>query len=818
MLSSRFRLTVPRFLLVGLLLGLLCPAAHAQLGDNLGSGAPLDLSGELDALDSDLPLGQPGAGGGLEEVSFETFLVPPSDDEPALLVVRAQMATGWHVYSITQPDGGPTPTQIVVAENPQVEVGEFSTEDRPKIRDLSEEIPAWEGIPIEEHYGTVTWTAPMKTAEGVELQNVDIQGDLKGQVCHDTQGCIPFSLHDTSFTASLGTDEQIASIRPPAPQNVGEYVTPGGNPTVRGHMEPRIVAPGETAQLKITIEPEPKWHVYLQEDQVNPDAAYRPTIIALTSTSGLKPSRPVADTPLITKDDLQYHEGATTWTIDLPIPADAAPGEYKIEGQLGYQVCAQSCLMPRGVQFRGMLEVGPQISAGSSPLRFDESGYGVAMRALETRVAWSGGESGDKTILESTGSANWAALPLMIGFSLLGGLILNLMPCVLPVIGLKILSFAEQGGQSRGQIFTLNLWYAFGLLSVFIALASLAVFLNLGWGEQFTSTWFNVAMCALVFAMALSFLGVWELPIPGFVGGEAAGKLESQEGIGGAFFKGVLTTVLATPCSGPFLGPVFGFTLKQPWIVTYIIFGSIGLGMALPYLIIGAFPALVKFLPKPGAWMNTFKQLMGFVLLGTVVFLFSFMNKDYLVATFALLVGIWLACWWIGRTPLTANFQQKATAWAGGLATALLVGAFAFNMLVPRETKIPWQPYSPEALAQAQAKGKTVMVDFTADWCLTCKTNLKFAINTDDVHRKVEQNDVVPLLADWTDGSQEIKDQLAELNSKSIPVLAIYPAGRPGEVIVLRDLLTEGQVLEALEKAGPSQTEAAPMTAMKPPT
>ena len=748
-------------------------------------------------------------------LELESFIVPATKKEPALVVIRAKMPTGWHVYSLTQKPGGTAERVISLQEPKQTADGAqqfelldgFRPEEKPEI---STKEDAWGDLPIEEHYGQVTWVAPIKFAQGVDPAKVTIKGELKdGQVCHDKEGCLQFGFAlQPKFTAKIATDEQIVSVRPEPPAVAGEYEDVGSDVVIRGHIEPEVVAPGGTAKLKLTIETKDGWHVYQRHDEII--KAYSPTIIPLATTSGLHPRTPKADTEIISREELRYQDGTTTWTIDFPIP-ETAEGEYKISGYLGYLTCSDSsCKTPSAVKFRGVIEVGKETVTGNVPLGFDDASYGQAKQALATRVAWSDPERAE--------AINYAELPLMIVFSLLGGLILNLMPCVLPVIGLKILSFAEQAGQSRAKVFALNLSYSLGLMSVFIALATMAVVLNLGWGEQFTSTWFNVAMCALVFAMALSFLGVWEIPIPGFVGGETAGKLETKEGLSGAFFKGILTTILATPCSGPFLGPVFGFTLKQPSVVTFIIFGAIGLGMSLPYLIIGAFPALVRFIPKPGAWMVTFKQIMGFFLLGTVVFLFSFMNKDYLVATFAMLIGIWLACWWIGRTPLTASTGKRATAWIGGALSAAMIGFIAFQTLAPQPTKIPWQPYSQAALQKAQSEGKTVMVDYTADWCWTCKTNLKFAINTDEVHKTVEANGVVPLLADWTQPNEEIKQSLQELESKSIPVLAIYPANRPGEVIVLRDLISQSQVLDALEKAGPSAGEVedgSERTAMK---
>ena len=180
---------------------------------------------------------------------------------------------------------------------------------------------------------------------------------------------------------------------------------------------------------------------------------------------------------------------------------------------------------------------------------------------------------------------------------------------------------------------------------------------------------------------------------------------------------------------------MFGYLLKQPPYMAYLIFGAVGLGMASPYLVIGAFPKLIRFLPRPGAWMETVKQLMGFLLLGTVVYLFTTLNPIYFVPTLTLLVGLWFACWWIGRTPLTAEPAAQAFAWVGGTLSAAAIGPVRLHSCSCSRPNIPWQPFSPEALAKARAEGKTVMVDFSANWCLTCKTNLKFAIETEAVPR-----------------------------------------------------------------------------------
>ncbi len=582
--------------------------------------------------------------------------------------------------------------------------------------------------------------------------------------------------------------------------------------------------PGDEVKLVLTAIPDEHWHVYAYESSVPETAISKPTLIVLQRTSGWKYSAPVAseephqeESGLDEPKYLYYHEGPVSWTTTLQVPDDAKPGEYALTGQIGYQVCSEkSCDMPVAAMFGVAITVGDKYAPGATPLAFSEGGYNAtATLATQIPAATLVGVSQEKA-KQASQSANAPGLAMTLVFALAGGLILNLMPCVLPVIGLKILSFTEQAGHGRVRILALNITYSLGLISVFLVLATLAAFMSLKWGEQFTFFEFRLTMVILVFVMALSFLGVWEIPIPGFVGSGKSNDLQAKEGIAGAFFKGVFTTILATPCSGPFLGPVFGFTLAQPPLVTYLIFGCVGLGMASPYLLVGAFPGLVRFLPKPGAWMETFKQLMGFILLGTVVYLFSTMNQDYFLATLALLVGVGFACWLVGRISFAATFEQKLRSWSVGVITAVGIGFAAFTLLTPSDTHLDWQPYSPQALAAARAQGKTVMVDFTASWCPNCKTNLKFAINTKKVEQVIEHHGVVTLLADWSEPSEEIENALAELKSASIPVLAVYPASG-GEPIVLRDLLSQADVLGALEEAGPSQSASSgTKTALKP--
>lgn len=569
----------------------------------------------------------------------------------------------------------------------------------------------------------------------------------------------------------------------------------GGDFLGQGEAEPVITVTSQftaptaeqPSRLFVTATIKPNWHIY---SITQAPGGPLPTRIQLdTSTTyrllGDFRAEPPPDEkaePLFDNLVVQSHHGRVVWYVPIAIASGVDPASLQITGSVVAQACdPHTCLPPQEFPFAAAL--GSGVPVGGPP---------------------------------SAGPVSTNALSAMLGAALLGGLILNLMPCVLPVISLKLLAFVEQSGQSRARVFALNLWYAAGLILVFLVLATLSTAFSMAWGEQFTLTWFKVAITALVFVMALSFLGVWEIPIPGFVGSGKAGQLQAREGAVGSFSKGVFTTILATPCTGPFLGTVFGFTLKQPAYVTYLIFAAAGLGMALPYLVISLVPELIRLLPKPGAWMETLKEVMGFLLLATVVYLFTTMSPQYFVPSLALLVGLWFACWLIGRTPLTASPSRRRSAWLGGTVTAMAVGLFGFTVLL-EQPKLPWKDFSAETLEQARAEGKTVMVDFTADWCPNCKWNLKFAIDTEAVGQLVAKNGVVPMVADWTDRSPAIKEFLVKrLNRQAIPVLAIWPAGATDDqVIILDGTLIKSQVLDALQRAGPSRShEGGPRTAM----
>ncbi|MBN2578046.1 MAG: thioredoxin family protein [Pirellulales bacterium] len=605
-------------------------------------------------------------------------------------------------------------------------------------------------------------------------------------------------------------------------------------------VKARFTAPTarQAGQLSITARIKSPWHIY---SITQPPGGPLPTEIKLPSSGGFhiledfiaspppeKKSEPAFDGLVI-----ETHHDQVVWRAPIEIDSHIDPKTLKIEGTVRIQPCnPNQCLPPREVPFTAVFEriTPPPAEAQPAGTPGDSAAPQAAERqVLEVRQTAVGLK---KLEIVHDHDLQRTSLVLIIGLGFLGGLILNLMPCVLPVIGLKIMSFVHQSGQSRRRALALNVWYSLGLLSVFVVLATLSVLpkIGLGWGQLFSFTGFNVALAAVVFAMSLSLLGIWEIPIPGFLGAGRANDLSQREGAAGAFCKGVITTILATPCSGPFLASALAWTVGQPPLKAYAVFLSAGFGMASPYLLIGLFPGLIRFLPKPGLWMETFKQVMGFVLLGTVVYLLTLIPWIFIVPTVAFLFGLWAACWWIGRSPPTSDFRQKARAWFSAAAFAGVTWFVTFGWLAEvmagrferalhtayghsvgdfagqDENQLPWRPFTHEGLEKLIAAEKTVMVDFTADWCLTCKTLEKLVLNTRETCSAVRRNGVATLRADWTRASPEVTEMLELLGSKQVPVIAIFPAGSAYRPIVLRGGYTQEMLLGALEKAGPSKS------------
>ena len=425
--------------------------------------------------------------------------------------------------------------------------------------------------------------------------------------------------------------------------------------------------------------------------------------------------------------------------------------------------------------------------------------------------------TGDTTNATTTGIEVEKSPPMSIGYALLlafiGGVIMNVMPCVLPVIAIKVLSFVQQAGESRSRIFALNLTYSIGVIAVFLGLATLATFAQIGLGELFQFDGFNVLMASVVFAMGLSLLGVFELQLPGSVGGAT-----EHEGLTGAFFTGILATLLATPCIGPFISPVIVWSVTQPTFMIYATWGTIGLGMASPYLLIGAFPTLIHRMPRPGMWMVRFKEFSGFVLMATVIFLINSISPSLLIPTLIMLLGIALGLWMIGNLydHSTPEPQKWKVRLAAVLITLPLIGygvvqhvgpvnmekyVYSHFRAKPETEHLPWEPFSSEKLVELRKSGQPILIDFTADWCLVCKSNEYWALNTKATADFVKAHNVVCLQADYTNESPEIKTWLKRFNAAGVPLTVIFPPGEKARGIPFDGAFTQSGLLTAMEEA-----------------
>ena len=411
----------------------------------------------------------------------------------------------------------------------------------------------------------------------------------------------------------------------------------------------------------------------------------------------------------------------------------------------------------------------------------------------------------------------------MLIYAFIGGLILNIMPCVLPVIALKILGFVNEAKSEPRHIRKLGLVYVLGVLVSFLALAGVVIAVKIAghkaaWGMQFGNPVFLVCLVTLVTLVALNLFGIFEVTLNGGAM-NVASDLSAKSGMPGAFFNGVLATVLATPCTAPILGSALGFAFTQSALTLTTIFLFIGLGLASPYLVLSWNPAWLKFLPKPGAWMEKFKMAMGFPMLAAAVWLFNVAASTY--GKNVLWLGIFLiilaaAAWTFGEF-VQRGRKRKSLALAicallllGGYAYALerelnwrhpVIEAKAPGTLQESADGIAWQAWSPEAVAQARATGRPVLVDFTADWCLTCQVNKKTSIEIPAVREKLKTLNAIALLADYTHTPDAITTELARFNRAGVPLVLVYPKDPGAQPMVLPEVLTPNLVLDALEKA-----------------
>ncbi len=397
----------------------------------------------------------------------------------------------------------------------------------------------------------------------------------------------------------------------------------------------------------------------------------------------------------------------------------------------------------------------------------------------------------------------------ILGLAFLGGLILNLMPCVFPVLFIKGLALVQSSGHERQRMRAHGAMYALGILVSFWVIVALLLMLragghHLGWGFQFQSPYFVACMALLFFFLGLSLAGMFEI---GLSVTSVGGELAQHGGYSGSFFTGVLATVVATPCTAPFMGAAIGFALTQSALITFAVFTLLALGLAAPYVLLTLQPAWIRLLPKPGAWMEYLKQAVSIPIFVAVIWMaWVFAQVAGSNGVAALLAGMLLtaiAGWVLGRWPAKRLSTVAAIVL---LAAAIALPSLAARALPPTATNTrtsaqgtAWQAFSPQRLVALRAQGKPIFVDFSAAWCLSCQVNERVVLDRPDVEEAFRKSGVVMMRADWTNHDDTITAALAQLGRSGVPTYALYSGGPQSAPTLLPEVLTTGIVMDALK-------------------
>ena len=585
-------------------------------------------------------------------------------------------------------------------------------------------------------------------------------------------------------------------------------------PEASMHYSLGALTKGSSVTVDITI-PD-NWHV---NANVAADEFLKPSSIEIAA-QGIHFGEPKWPEPIKEYSealDLENLVFKGHFQITLPIEnVDADYDSLTTQATFHYQACDNSiCLAPSQVTFG----VGP---AGFNKKRASRDDAGN-MHGSATSTDANGNATGNAINAPSAaGNATEGAAGtfILLLSALFGGLILNLMPCVLPVLSLKLFSLIKQAGESRKRLLVLGTSTTVGILASFWLLAAIVAAVkagggNAGWGMQFQSAGFIAFMVVILSAFAMSFFGVFEIWLPG----SATTKMDKagrKQGFWGAFFTGALLVLLSTPCSAPFLGTAMGFAFTASTPVLFLFFTAAGVGLALPYMLVSTFPKILKVFPKPGAWMVTLQKIMGVLLLGTVVWLLWVVHEqagNVGVGIFAAISLLSIAMSFaIGNIapPGVAFFREVLS--VGGAIVILAVIWFAFASpkfeaevdaifkarSVQLVTEDGWYRYTPELIEELAKSGRTVFIDATADWCLTCKANEAAVLNREDFKHAMDSLNVARVKADWTRETPEVTALLRSMGKSGVPAYAIYPAGDASKQIVLPELLTTSAIVEKI--------------------
>lgn len=662
------------------------------------------------------------------------------------------------------------------------------------------------------------------------------------------KGTQPKSANEKLFEA--------AGDRFPLPTGKAEHIK------LSGSIKPEQLKPGDKGTAILVVEIEPKHHM---QSHTPKQEELIPAYVFMEPTPGLEigdveyPKAHERTDKLLGK--LSEYSSKVEFRIPVTVEEDVDKSGRWVRGVFQYQICtdAGTCYPPKHVEFA----IPVQMAGGSAP---------AASEA--TTVADAAASPRESTIVQETEAVRLepqAATPantaqdgffariekafLRIGFAgvlllaMVGGFVLNFMPCVLPVVSLKILSYVRQAREDRGRIFLLGVSYCAGILAFFAVLALLFWKTGEGWGQHFQRPHVILALAAIVTAFALSLFGVFAVFTPKVI--NELGQKAEGEGVGSAFATGVLATMLGTACTAPFLSAAVGAASRYPAAQGAMIFLAVGAGMALPFFLLSAQPGWLRFVPRPGPWMGAFEAVMGFLLLGTVVWLLNPLRDqigDYgLLLSLIFLLLVAMAVWVKGRIQFGDEPARKARLWVITLALIVIAWLLPFRWMSSidrlrdevaarrklidegkryaltgggeRSGPLKWAPdwnrginwlgYDEALIRRFAREGYTVFVDFTASWCVNCKANLKSSIDIEGTRRLFRELNVVTFEADYTNKDPQIKASLDKFGKAGVPLYLVYKPGDPDHPEILPEILTPGIVQDALKRAGPSKVQIA---------
>lgn len=746
------------------------------------------------------------------------------------LAIEIEVTKRWHIYHpILLDTGFATEIKFELPEGTHVRDLRWPTPELSKTGDM--EYLGWEGRII----ALATLDVDKSVASGTTL---DIRANVTALAC--IEACIPVE-GDASLKLSVaekagpGANTKLfEEAREALPKPLSEAPYIKGSRLAVSQTQIPVGGKGEIAALIVVEKDHTIQHREPGVDTLIPSRLFIESVDGVKLGEAVWPDVKATELPGVGK--LRKLEGPVLVRLPLEInDANFEPRAVRQRVLLQYQACTKqgTCYPPEMAEAFITYEVVP---AGSPAVASRDELFAVAAAGgtsgfptADSGKATDGqaGKREDGASAASPAQSNETG-PLWFIFltAFIGGAILNVMPCVLPVISLKIFSFMQQAGDSHARVLAMGLVYGVGVLASFAVLGAVMVTVGLAWGGFMQEPLYVLILCAVVFAFGLSLLGVWELHLPGMVE-NVAGSVTTREGYGGAFLNGLMATALATPCVAPFLGTAMGALVQMPAPIAFAGIMMAGLGMATPYVLLTAFPGWLKIMPKPGHWMVTFKQFMGFVLMGTCVWLLwvlqYLVSPIIVVSTVMFFLFVALACWMIGKLTLSASMARVWATYGGSIAV-MAVGWYAsFEWLAggvgfdaaPQNTVVEaeWLQWRPGIEEDLSKQGYTVYVDFTAKWCATCQTNKATVLKQDPVKSKLKEMNVVMVEADFTRRNPQIMQALRARKRAGVPLNIIVPAGRAADEIVLPELLTSGIVLEALQKAGPSTNRSPALAA-----